>query len=188
MRVTGLVLSLALVTGAHAGAVVKITSNEPARVAVDGEDLGVTPITLRDMKPGKYEIKLENVRTGMLQSYAVKSPDSGTVEREIAAKWTVEAEVAAPVVQVAPVAAPVAVVPVAAPAPAIQTQVGSLGADAPPAPDAPPAETPVVPKTKARNVLLGAALANEVFNKGKSKKTVRQAAIGLGLLNEAIDK
>lgn len=195
MRITALALSLALVSGAHAGAVVKITSNEPARVAVDGEDLGVTPITLRDMKPGSYEIKLENVRTGMIQSYAIKSPKNGTVEREVTARWAVENDggVAAAPAQVQPqqviVQQPVIQQPVVA-QPVVVAPPVTLAADAPPAPDALPTGLASIPnlKTKARNVLLGAAVVNEVFNKNKSKKTIRKTALGLGLLNEAVNK
>lgn len=190
-------LSLALATAASAGAVVKITSNEPARVQVDGEDLGVTPITLRDMKPGNYEIKLENVRTGMMQSYAIKSPKAGTVEREVVAKWASDEPAQAAVVQpvvVQPVVAqqPVVVQPVAvAPAAVAPAAIQQPELAAPPAPADGLGGVLGVPnlKTKARNVLLGAAVANEVFNKNKkSKTTVRKTAVGLGLLNEAINK
>src|SRR4051794_6857952 len=119
MRAFVIAVSLAMVSGTYAGAVVKITSNDPARVSVDGEDLGVTPMTLRGMKPGHYEIKLENVRSGLVQTYAVKSPKNGTVEREIAAKWAdaqggagatqFEPSAQGGTVQAAPIAAPVPV-------------------------------------------------------------------------------
>lgn len=190
MRLAAVMLTLAIVTGAHAGAIIKITSNEPARVHVDGEDLGVTPITLRDMKPGTYEVKLENVRTGMVQTYSIKSPKSGTVEREIAARWPVEGALE-PSAVVAPA-------PVAAPQPSIEAELGSpsgpvaeavaeLAGDAPPV-RAPGARPGGSLKAKARTALVGAAVANELLNKGKSKKSLRKAAVGIGLLNEALTK
>ena len=211
MRGVAVMMGLALVSAVEAGSVVKITSNDPARVAVDGEDLGLTPITLRDIKPGNYEIKLENVRTGLVQTYAVKSPRNATIEREISAKWAVEAatpvapaveaqaqapfqaQAPAPAAEVTPVQPVAAVTPVAPPATSIETQVGGIAADAPPAPAAAVAAAEDAAakerlKVKARNTLIGAAVANEVFNKGSSKKTVRKAAVGLGLLNEALNR
>lgn len=211
MRAFVIGVSLALVSGAWAGAVVKISSNDPARVSVDGEDLGVTPMTLRDMKAGHYEIKLENVRTGLVQTYSVKSPKNGTVEREIAAKWPdaqggagaapqqYEPSAQGGTVQAVPIAPPVPVVDAQHAAPVVSEQPAAVVAPVPVAAEAPPAPVPAQAaadaaaakertKVKTRNVVIGAAIANEVFNKGKSKDGLRKAAIGIGLLNEALNR
>lgn len=192
MRTTALVLSLALASAVQAGAVIKINSTDSARVSIAGEEVGLTPVIIRDLKPGKYEVRVENMRTGQVQSYNVNSPRAGTVEREIAVAW----QQTEPVVQVAPVAPVIVQQPVVVqPAPALVPVHA-----APPVPAAEIAEDAAADaaaqqkaerersRVRARNVVLGAALANEVFNKGKSKKTLRKVAVGGGLLNEALNR
>jgi hypothetical protein len=183
MRQIAVLLSLALASAAQAGAIVKITSTEASRVAISGEELGLTPVVIRDLKPGKYEVRVENMKTGQVQTYLVNSPKAGTVERELNVTWA--SSPPATVVQ------PVAVVPVAAPQAAIvpvhAAPPAELPEDAPEDPNA-AVKAKERSRVRTRNVVLGATLANEVFNKGKSKKTLRKVGIGGALLNEALNR
>ena len=194
MRTTciALALSFSLAAGVHAGANIKVYSDAPARVWIGGEELGVAPLVMRDLKPGQHEVKIENVRTNQTQSFIVRSPKSGTLEREIRARWSDGAgsqPVAAQPIAAQPVAcAQPAVQPIAAPRASIEANAGAaIVADEPEA--APPAKSIVPAKSQARKVLIGAALANEVFNKNKKLKAgLRKGAVGLGLLNEIANK
>lgn len=185
MRTTALMLSLALASAVQAGAIVKINSSDSARVSIAGEEVGLTPVIIRDLKPGKYEVRVENMRTGQVQSYNVNSPRAGTVEREIAVTWQHSEPIvqAAPVVVQQPVVVQPAVVPVHAAPPAPEVVDDAAAAAA-----AQQKAERERSRVRARNVVLGAALANEVFNKGKSKKTLRKVAVGGGLLNEALNR
>lgn len=180
-------ISLGLVAGAHAGAIIKVSSDQQARVTVDGEDMGPAPMTISDLKAGKYEVKIENVKTGQVQTFAVRSPKIGTVTREIRAKWApsepLEQEAAAyPPLPPAPAAAPITV----SPAPAIVAAPPVIDDEA--AAKEAAAKATTRNRTRTRNVVLGAALANEIFVKGKSKDTLRKAAVAVGLLNEAANR
>jgi hypothetical protein len=80
-RICTLAMALALASSASADAVLHVTADEPARVSVDGKDIGPAPLTIRDMRPGRYELAVENTHTGQVKSYLVRSPRNARVER-----------------------------------------------------------------------------------------------------------
>ncbi|MBI4867830.1 MAG: PEGA domain-containing protein [Candidatus Wallbacteria bacterium] len=162
-RTAAVVLALALsIPGAYAAGIVNIDSDQPATVIVDGEEVGATPITVRDLAPGYHTIRLENPRTQQFREFNFYSPKRSSVEKDIRLTW---ADVPPPVIHTQPVGEPVYAAP-------------------------PPPEPPKKDNTKARmrNTMLGIGLVNEVFNKGGSKGGVRKGVVGAGLLNELINK
>jgi len=193
-----LVSGAILTQTAMAEAILKVRSDMPARAFLNGQLLGATPLTVTKLKAGTYTIKIENNATGELKMFNVYSPKQATVEKEILAEFadnplpppplppTREA-VRTTVVQRRPIVRP--------PPP---PQVVTVYEEVPP----PPVRVRRAPaygpynddyyyreerqKVRSRNVLLGAAAANELLNQGNSKGTVRAVTLGGALLNEVL--
>jgi hypothetical protein len=191
---------------ANADAVVRIRSDQPANAFLDGKLAGATPLVLSKIKSGTHVVKVENAESGEVKIYNVYSPKTATSEKDIDVEWQQSA--AAQPVQVQPEPttevvrttvvqpAPVVVQPV----PVVQTvpvvyaparvypgygyrRPYGRGYDSRYAARQYQEERD---KVRSRNVLLGAAAANEIFNKGGSKGTVRGVTLGGALLNEVL--
>jgi hypothetical protein len=147
----------------QANGILTLQSDEQAIIFLDGEEVGTTPVTLRDIEPGYHTVRFENPRTHQVREYQFYSPRKMTVEKQYAVDFSKE------------------------PMPAMQTGQVMM---APQGQVLVPVEQPKKDNTKARmrNVALGAGLVNEVFNKGGSKSGVRKGVVGAGLLNELLNK
>jgi hypothetical protein len=194
-----LVLVLGFATFASAEAVLKIRSDQPARAFLNGQLLGSTPLTVTKLKAGTYTIKIENNESGEVKIYNVYSPKSATVEKEIDVEFAGDP---APVRDVAPTREVVrtTVIERRPPWPPVPQQVVTVCEEPPPPPHPPmrmyrPRQGPYNDdyyyreerqKVRSRNVLLGTAAANEIFNQGSSKGTVRAVTLGGALLNEVL--
>jgi hypothetical protein len=191
-----LALALALASGAGADAVLHFTTDEPSRISVDGEDIGPAPLTIRDMRPGRYEIAVENTHTGQVKSYLVRSPRSARVERNYTVNF-------APPLQAD------ASAPRPPPAPALEPALGGVAvplAETPPpanavlppaAPGAIPAADPAVAakmakdraRARTRAAVIGVAVADALLVKKKrTKNRILGAALGVGVLNEVFNR
>ena len=155
-----LALLLAL-PAAQANGVLTLQSDEQAFIFLDGEEVGTTPVTLKDIEPGYHTVRFENPRTHQVREYQFYSPRKMTVEKQYAVDFSKE------------------------PMPAMQT-----GQVMVPQGQVVVQEQPKKDNSKARmrNVALGAGLVNEVFNKGGSKSGIRKGVVGAGLLNELLNK
>lgn len=178
---------------AGADAVVRIRSDQPANAYLDGKLAGSAPLTISRMKTGSHTLKIENAQTGEIKIYSVNSPAGATAEKDIDVAWE---GAAAP--QAQPIAEPTTEY--------VQTTVVQPRAVVPVvlAPVQPVVYRPYYgrgsrydreylhrqqeerDKVRSRNVLLGAAAANEIFNKGNSKGLVRGVSLGGALLNEVL--
>ena len=181
-------------TIASADAIIRIRSDQPASAYLDGKLAGSAPLTISRLKAGSHTVKIENVQTGEVKIFNVTSPAGATAEKDIDVAF--EAQAAAPIVTqgIAPTSEVVNTtvvqqgVPVVyAPAPTVvyRPYYGSRGysrydreylARSQEERD----------KVRSRNTLLGAAVANEVLNKGNSKGLVRGVTLGGALLNEVL--
>jgi hypothetical protein len=180
---------------ARADAVVRVQADRTSNVYLDGSLAGSTPLTLSRMKAGSHIIKVESAETGELKSYSVLSPKNATAEKTIDVAWdTVAARPLPP--------------PPSEPYRSTEVVRTTVYAPPPPPPDhyPPPGEVYAPEygphnddyyyraersreerdKVRSRNVLLGSAAANEIFNRGRSKKTVRAVTLGGALLNEVL--
>ena len=166
LLVLGLTVALFVVAGSPviAGANLVINANSPSRVSFDGAEVGQTPTTLASVAPGFHEVSVQSLATGEVRVYDVYSPASVTIQKDIQIQFE----------GVAPQA-------VSADAPGVNPDVEAAAA-------AERARQNERNKVKTRNVLLGAAVANEVFNKGSSKKALRGVSLGGALLNELIKR
>ena len=185
-------------TMALADAVVRIRSDAPASAYLDGKLAGSAPLTISKLKSGSHTVKVENVETGEVKIYNIYSPAGATAEKDIDVAFNAAA--AAPVVQqdYAPtsevvqttVVQPQQVVyqqPVVyQPTPVVYYNRPHYGRSYSYDRRYLRNQDPVNMKARSRNVLLGAAVANEVFNKGSSKGTVRGVTLGGALLNEVL--
>jgi len=193
-------VALSLVTGVQAAANLKIFSEAKARVMIDGEDYGpvdpLSPMVVSDLKAGKYKVKLENLETGEEQVFSITAPKAGTVQRQIRAfqvaierRTVIERQVVqappSPPVLIAP-PPPAQIAPPVVGAPVVGDEFDPAAEEA--ARKAAAKKSKDSLRTKTRNVVLGGALVNEVFNKGKSKGTFRKAAVAIGLINEAANR
>jgi len=187
------ILGIGLVTlqTSHADVVVRIQSDQPARAFLNGALLGNTPLTVSKVKHGSHTIKVENINSGELKIFTLYSPKGATVEKEIDAEFDVASR-AVPVPRTTEVVRTTVIAPAVRPAPVVVYQ----------GPPPPPrhhrrAYGPYNynddyvareerQKVRSRNVLLGAAAANEIFNQGSSKGTVRGVTLGGALLNEVL--
>ncbi|MBI4871912.1 MAG: PEGA domain-containing protein [Candidatus Riflebacteria bacterium] len=151
-----------LVPAARANGVLVLESDQQSVIFLDGEEVGTTPVTLRDIEPGYHAVRFDNPQTGQSKQFQFYSPRKITLEKHLVVEFAKEPM---------PVAQPVYVQPVA---PVVQAP--------------PPPEHKDNTKARMRNVMLGAGLVNEVFNKGKSKGGIRKGVVGAGLLNELINK
>lgn len=149
---------------ATAGVNVVLNANTPSRVFFDGNEIGQTPTTLGDVAPGFHEVRVESLQTREVRVYDIYSPAAVTIQKDIQIQW--EGAVAE-----------------------------AVGDDAPPvdqsvaaAEEARRRSQAERNKVRTRNTALGVAVANELFNKGKSKKVVRGVSLGGALLNELIKR
>ena len=161
-----LVVGLFVIAGssAFAGANLVINANSPSRVSLDGAEVGQTPTTLAEVAPGFHEVSVQSLATSEVRVYDVYSPASVTIQKDIQIQFE----------GVAPQA-------VAGDAPGVNPDVKAAAA-------AERARQNERNKVRTRNTLLGAAVANEVFNRGSSKKVVRGVSLGGALLNELIKR
>lgn len=164
---TALVMTLTC-TALQANSILHVDANEQALVFVNGEEIGTTPITLRNIKPGYYEVSIRHPYTGEMREMNFYSPKSITIEKTLTAEFKNQ--------------------PIRAGDPAVGLQ--TYPNEHLPARAFSPVEAPKKDNTKVRmrNVFLGAGLVNEVFNGGGSKKGVRKGVVGAGLLNELLNK
>ena len=175
----------------NADAIVRIRSDQPANAYLDGKLAGSAPLTVSKMRSGSHTVKIENAQTGELKIFNVYSPAGATAEKDIDVSWV---GTTAPVAQVAAVQPTSEVVQttyvgqqvpvVVAPQnvvyrPYYGPRYGGYGYYDRRAQEA-------RDKVRSRNVLLGAALTNEVFNTGSSKGLVRGVTVGGALLNEVL--
>lgn len=201
MRKIVILSVIALVpSAASADAIVRIRSDQPANAYLDGKLAGSTPIVLSKVKTGSHTLKIENAETGEVKIFNVYSPPTATAEKEVDVNWDSAPVAARPepttefvrttVVQPGPVV-------VQQPVPVVYAPVRPVYGR--PVYGPPPAPYPRYgsryeaqryqeerDKVRSRNVLLGAAAANEIFNKGNSKGTVRGVTLGGALLNEVL--
>lgn len=183
-------------TMASADAIVRIRSDQPASAYLDGKLAGSAPLTISRLKAGSHTVKVENVQTGEVKIFNVYSPAGATAEKDIDVAFGAEAapvvtQEAAPtsevvqttVVQQVPVYQQVPVV--VAPQPVVYRPYRGPHAyryDR----DYLRRQQEERDKVRSRNTLLGAAAANEIFNKGSSKGVVRGVTLGGALLNEVL--
>lgn len=189
-----IILSLvALVPGiAGADAIVRIRSDQPAHAYLDGKLAGSAPLTISKMKPGSHTVKIENVQTGEVKIFNVYSPSGATSEKDI----DVAFEGFAGVQQAAPtteyvqttVVQPREAIPVvvAPPQTVYRPYYGRYDRYHRRDRDYFRPQQEERDKVRSRNVLLGGAVANEIFNKGNSKGLVRGVTVGGALLNEVL--
>lgn len=172
---------LVLAAGVEAGAIVNITSESAARVYFDGEEVGSTPISIRDAKPGFHRIRVADSATGDVREYDFYSPESVTVVKDVQVSFAGTPGEG-----------------IAGPPPPIDQDPQVAPAHSQTAPEAAAAQDRSYEegrrreqerqKRRTRNTLLGAAVANEILNRGSSKKTVRGVTLGGALLNELFNR
>jgi len=151
-----------------AGVEINVQGNAEAKLYLDGEFVGQSPMSIRNVSPGFHQLKAENVATGEVRIYDFYSPARAMIVKDLA--LTVAGEGAYP------------------PPPAVagdaEAQAAASAAAEREAYEAGKRARAEREKVRTRNVLLGAAVANELFNRGSSKKTVRGVSLGGALLNE----
>jgi hypothetical protein len=82
------ILVLVLTSGSvRAGAEVKVTSDEPASVELDGEAVGEAPLTLRLTRPGDHELRIVSARSGEARVVPVRVPRRASVARTVHASF-----------------------------------------------------------------------------------------------------
>lgn len=188
-----LLAGLCAPSGAQATARVKIDSDQPSNAYLDGKLVGSTPLTLSSIKGGAHTVKVENLETGEVKIFHVYSPKNATTEKDIDVAW----DTAAPPPPVAPTTETVRTVVVQPAQPIVQQVYGPPVQAYYPAPRRHYRSRNYGPyndsyyqeernKVRSRNVLLGAAAANEIFNRGSSQGTVRGVTLGGALLNEVL--
>ena len=155
---------LAIATPAVAGLNLVLNANTPSRVFFDGNETGQTPTTLADVAPGFHEVRVESLQTREVRLYDIYSPASATLQKDIQIQWE------------------------GAVAEAVGDEAPAVNADVAAAEQARRDAQKERDKVRTRNTLLGAAVANEVFNKGSSKKALRGVSLGGALLNELIKR
>lgn len=155
---------LALSTPAVAGLNLALNANTQTRVFFDGNEVGQTPTTLADVAPGFHEVRVESLQTQESRVYSIYSPASATIEKSIQVQWE------------------------GAQAEAVSDDAPAVNADVAAAEQARRAAQAERNKVRTRNTALGVAVANELFNRGKSKKVVRGVSLGGALLNELIKR
>jgi hypothetical protein len=201
---------------AHADAIVHVRADRPANTYLDGHLVGRTPVKLSHLRSGVHVIKVEDRATGELKVFKVYSPKKVTAEKTIEANWSVIGIHQPPPAGGPPVPLNGAVPPPPGymPHPGYGPGPGNLpppppGYGPPPAYGAPGAAVPpppgaalpagtavVVPESpeeraerqrvRARNTLLGAAVANELLVNGPAKCAIRAFTLGGALLNELV--
>lgn len=157
-------LALILCAPVSAGVNLSLNANTPSRVFFDGEEVGQTPTSLADVAPGFHEVRVESLQTREVRVYDLYSPASVVLAKDIQIQW--EGAVAEAVGDDAPPVDP----NLAAAEEARRRGQGERN------------------KVRTRNALLGTAVANEIFNRGSSKKTLRGVSLGGALLNELIKR
>ena len=170
MRSLVAVLVLVSVRAAFAGAEINLEANSPARVLFDGEEVGQTPTTIRDVAPGFHEVRVQSIATGEVRAYDLYAPRTAVVRKDIAIQF--DGVPAEPLGDDAPPVDPEA-----------QAQADAEAAEA-----AKLARSKEREKVRTRNTLLGVAAANELLNRGSSKKAMRGVSLGGALLNELIKR
>ena len=148
---------------AFAAANVSVNANSPAGIALDGQPIGQSP-TVVGVPPGFHQLRVESLVTHEVRVYEVYSPATAAIQKDLAIEF-----------QNVPTAA------VAADAPGVDPNVAAAAA-------ADRERQNERNKVRTRNALLGAAVANEIFNRGNSKKVVRDVSLGGALLNELIKR
>ena len=155
---------IAMTTPAVAGVTIALNANTQSRVFFDGNEVGQTPTTLADVAPGFHEVRVQSLQTNEARVYSIYSPASVQIQKDIAIQW--EGAVAEAVGDDAP---------------AVDGNIAAEEAER-------KRRAAERNKVRTRNTLLGAAVANEVFNKGSSKKALRGVSLGGALLNELIKR
>lgn len=186
-------------TMASADAIVRIRSDQPASAYLDGKLAGSAPLTISKLKAGSHTVKIENVQTGEVKIFNVYSPAGATAEKDIDVAFAGEAPV---VTQEAPPTSEVVQTTVVQPQYVQPQYVQQVPVVVAPQPvvyrpyrgphsyrydrDYLRRQQEERDKVRSRNTLLGAAAANEIFNKGSSKGLVRGVTVGGALLNEVL--
>lgn len=156
--------ALVLSVPVQGGVNLTLNANTPSRVIFDGEEIGQTPTSMAEVAPGFHEVRVESLATREVRIYDVYSPASVVLQKDI----QIQFEGVAPE-------------PTAADAPPVDP---TIEAEA----EARRRAAAERNKVRTRNTLLGAAAANEIFNKGSSKKALRGVSLGGALLNELIKR
>jgi hypothetical protein len=175
-----LVVALVSATALGAGAVVNLSSETPARVFFDNEEVGTTPMSIRDVKPGFHRLRLVDTGSGDIREYEFYSPESVTVIKDVNVNFA-----AGPATAPGPYAQPA---PGPAVAPAAAEAAPQAASDQARSYEEGRRAERERQKVRTRNTLLGIGVANEIFNKGSSKKTVRGVSLGGALLNELFNR
>lgn len=164
-------LALTLAAPCMADSILNVDSDITAQVILDDEPLGTTPVLIKGVKPGVHTMKVVDPRTSLVREYNIYSPRSVTIQKDL---FVTFGDVPVP-----------ATAPAAHLAPPPGAAQGSAIAP-PPASAHPKGKNK---KARFRNIVLGGALVNEVFNNSrKGKKTVRKGLLGAGLLNELLNR
>ena len=186
------------VSAAMAAAQVQVSSNAPAHVFLDGQLMGQAPLVLARIAGGQHIVRIQRIGSPEARDYVIQSPRHGFISQAVTAEFghrrhhhgygygygepvavVQPVEVVQPVqvvqqgavvVEQGPVVAQEAtpVVVVGQPGVVVDPRAGQIERE----------------KVRTRNTLLGAALANEVLNKGNSKGVLRGVTLGGALLNE----
>jgi hypothetical protein len=172
---------------------VELRSLTPARVLLDGQYIGETPIILSDVQAGDHQIQVENPSTGELKTYLFRSPANVTISKVIDASFAVPVQQVTTVVQPAPQPVQqVAVLPqpvlspVYRPTPSYRTvrysppRTWNRGSVSYPT-TTPHSSRRQKAKVHTRNALLGIVGATQIFG-GNHRDRKRQRNVGLGLL------
>ncbi len=181
---------------------VTVRSTARARVYLDGEYKGVTPVSLYGIAPGAHELEVQEIGGGRYEVYELVSSPDEDVDRTYFIDFSGEASVRERVVRrrrlrVAAVSAgtrapavvrrevvveePVVVqrpvyVPVYRPSYGTSSSVRVV-------------HEPSRSKVRMRNALLTAAVMNEIFNdNARRRKKIRKGAIAATILNEIFSK
>lgn len=180
-----LVLSTLMSTASLAAGRVAITSVIPTRLFLDGRLIGITPLQLSQLGRQHHTVVAQNTVTGEQKAFNVGGRRGRGGPRTIVIEWPRAC---------APVGRPVVVQPLGRPYPTYGELPVAYA-------------TPVVgaydpyatsndydqyrwdqerSKVRTRNTLLGAAVANEAFNRGNSKDLLRGVTVGGAILNEIV--
>jgi len=170
--------------GAQAGAEVSVAADVQGAVYFDGEEIGTTPLKIKNVDPGFHTVKVVNPADRSERTYEFYSPRTIGVDKQIDATFAAGSASPTDVYGSAPGTEPIYQVagdtyqPTVPQSQAVEERSYEEGRR----------YEQERRKVRTRNTLLGAGLLNELLNKGGSKRTVRGVALGGALLNELINR
>ncbi|MBI4872797.1 MAG: PEGA domain-containing protein [Candidatus Riflebacteria bacterium] len=170
-----------------------VTSDREAKVYLGDTYLGLTPLTVSAIAPGTFALRVESVDTGEVKTFNLVSTHVADTQKSIEVRFNpvVQAEPPRPSPPVrvyrerAYVPSPTYYPSVCYPSHAAPSYYGySRGVPVHGGYD------PYCGRNRSlnrfRNVLLGAGLANEVFNRGRSRGDLRRGILGATLFSELV--